>query len=243
MNAIKVEQYISAGYTVSTLTDEVDCSGTELRPHTLARDHTQRRCFPEDWALEWVSMGRSDRLARASEVGLSPDQLDEAMAWATEQFERSFGAWTVCFTLETAREVARRFFGRPTTILGLGLHPSVVDDFIRASAPPPSKPGGAPHGSMGHHLAVLKREPLEESGEAIGFEALAPGWVGLDSLESLHYDETEIRGQADVTLNEAGLAGDLDDARRICAAAGTATDDLWFPGLLTQYVVRPTAID
>src|SRR5690242_21771811 len=104
--------YVAAGYFLSRDSGAPDATGTELRPITVAHDHSRRRFFPESWTLSWCSESRPERLARAAVFGLAERELDAVMAWADRSFGSVFGAWDVFVRLEGAREAARSFLRR-----------------------------------------------------------------------------------------------------------------------------------
>ena len=107
--AMRLEDYLAAGFFLSRHAGVRDCTGVELRRTTLAHDHSQRRFFPESWTLSGCSESREERLERAAVFGIAESDLDRVIAWADQSFDSAFGAWDVFFTTEAARAAARSF--------------------------------------------------------------------------------------------------------------------------------------
>ena len=61
--------YAAAGYFLSRHAGAHGCTGPELRRVTMAHDHSQRRFFPESWALSWCGETREQRIEEAAVFG------------------------------------------------------------------------------------------------------------------------------------------------------------------------------
>jgi hypothetical protein len=155
------------------------------------------------------------------------------MAWATATFGASWGAWTVCFDLATARWVARRFLGEDAEIWGVGLAPERVDGFLARHRPAPPAPGFAPMGASGTVCALERGERLDPAGTPLGFEVLLHEWNAFASLASRHRDEAAALRDAGVTPTDLGLLGSAADAEAV--AAGLTGG--WEPWLLVSYPI------
>jgi hypothetical protein len=231
--------YVAAGYYLSRPTGIFDWTGTRIRRITLARDHTERRYFPGSWTLSWCSDTREERIEEAAAFGIDPRDLDGVISWADENFESAFGAWNAFFTIEAARAAARTFLRSVADVelWGAGLHRSLVSAFCAESAPPPPRPGSAPLGASGVHLAVCRHSaPLVDGGTVLGHEIMLTEDGSFQSVESVHGSEGELLDDAGVLPNADGLIDSLDDAlacsRLLSPWEGHTA---WVPWLIVRY--------
>jgi hypothetical protein len=242
-----LRDYVAAGYFLSRHTGAHDCTGLQLRRVTMAHDHSQRRFFPESWALSWCGETREQRIEEAAVFGIAEGDLDEVMSWADRSFGSVFGAWDVFFMQEDARAAARSFLPNASDLelWGIGLHRSLVSAFCEASAPPPQRPGYAPVGASGIHIATCMRPvPIADDGTALGHEILiADIGRSFNSPESLHLDERKRLGAAGVVPNEHGLIDSFDDALACCRVFEPAPAEAqnpspaWLPWLIVRYTL------
>lgn len=238
-----LEDYVAAGYFLSRIAGEPDCTGIQLRRVSLGSDHSQRHFFPDAWAISWCKDTRDDRLEHAAVFGITDEQLDEVMAWADKGFEREFGAWSLFFTIESARAAALSMLGNAPEldIWGVGLPRSLLSSFLGESGSSPATPGSARRRAHGTHIdACLRSLPFAEGGEILGHEILAEGGTWLDSPESLHVDEQAMYKAVGVVPNGDGLIDSLDDALACCCdLTGCSPIDFeitdWLPWLLVRY--------
>lgn len=231
--------YVAAGYYLSRPTGIFDWTGTKLRRITLARHHTERRYFPGCWTLPWWSCTREERIEEAEAFGIDPRDLDDVIAWADQNFDSAFGAWDAFFTIEAARAAARTFLRNVADVelWGAGLHRSLVSAFCAESTPRPPKPGSAPLGASGVHLATCRHSaPLVDGGTVLGHEIMLTEHGSFQSVESLHYDEGELLDDAGVLPNADGLIDSLDDALA-CSRLLPPWDGCtaWVPWLIVRY--------
>jgi hypothetical protein len=213
---VHVADYVASGYFLSRYAGTLDCTGIQLRRISMGHDHSQRRFFPESWALSWCRESRERRVREAAVFGISEAELDDVIAWADGTFGSDFGAWDAFFTLDAARDAARSLLRSSTDLelWGVGLHRSLVSVFCEASAPPPQQPGYAPVGASALHVATcIRTAALAEGGTILGHEILIPD-VGcsFNSPESLHIDEQPQLRDAGVIPNEHGLIDSFDEA-------------------------------
>lgn len=239
--------YVAAGYFLCRHTGADDRTGLELRPVTMAHDHSQRRFFPGSWALSWCREPRERRIEEAAVFGIAEGDLDEVMAWADRGFGSVFGAWDAFFTLDDARAAARSFLlnAADLELWGVGLHQSLVSAFCEASAPPSQQPGYAPAGASGIHMATcLRPAPIADGGNVLGHEILiAEIGCSFNSPESLHIDERKRLGEVGVVPNEHGLLDSFDDALACCRliepapAEARSSSTTWLPWLIVRYAL------
>lgn len=242
--------YIAAGYFLSRVGAAPDCTGTELRPISLARDHSVRRFFPDAWALSWCNTSPEERREHAAVFGIPEEELPALMKWADAAMDREFGVWNTVFTLESARAVGRRWLSRvpDVELWGLGLKSELVAEYCRLTQPPPQEPGFAPVGAGGTYEAVcLRGQALARGGVVLGHEILKEDWGNsFNSPESLHLDEQELFEGSGVVLNQAGLIDSfelaLECSRKLDATWEKEPSERtgWLPWLLVQY---PTGLE
>lgn len=232
-----IRDYVASGYFLSRRVDiPRDCTGIALRRVTLASDHSQRRSFPDSWTLSWCSESREKRLAKAAVFGISERQLDDVIAWADETFDSEFGAWSVFFTLEAAQAAARLMLQNAPglELWGVGLHCTLLNSYCEESRPPPPRPGYAPTGASGTHIAACVRTaPLSEGGEVLGHELLIDDYCCFNSPESWHLDEKGLFRSAGLVPNDNGLIDSFDEALACCQRLDAA--DSWRPWLIVRY--------
>jgi hypothetical protein len=243
--AANVQDYVASGYFLSRHTSVQDCTGIQLRRITLAHDHSQRRFFPESWTLSWCGESREERIAEAAVLGIAERDLDQVMAWADRSFGSAFGAWDVFFTLDDARAAGRSFLQNAADLelWGVGLHLTSVGAFCERSAPPPPKPGYAPEGASGLHIATCERaSPLAAGGTVLGHEILiADVGCSFNSPESRHLDEQQVLRAVGVVPNGDGLIDSLQEALACCefldAHAAETEHGVtgWAPWLIVRY--------
>jgi hypothetical protein len=239
--------YVAAGYFLSRHAGAHGCTGPELRRVTMAHDHSQRRFFPESWALSWCGETREQRIEEAAVFGIAEGDLDAVMAWADRSFGSVFGAWDAFFTQEDARAAAHSFLRNAADLelWGVGLHRPLVSAFCEASAPPPQQPGSAPVGASGIHIATCMRPaPIAGDGTVLGHEILiADIGCSFNSPESLHIDEQKRLGEAGVVPNEHDLIDSFDDALACCRVIEPAPAEApnrssaWLPWLIVRYAL------
>ena len=235
--------YVASGYFLSRHVGFRDCTGYELRPTTLAHDHSRRRFFPDSWTLSWCGETHEQRVEEAGHFGIENGDLDQVMAWADQSFGSVFGAWNAFFTLNDARAAARSFLrsAADVEIWGVGLHRSLAGAFCEASAPPPPQPGHAPVGASAIHVATCVRPaPLADGAEVLGHEILIADSGTFNSLESLHFDERQTLRGAGVTPNIHGLIDSFGEALACCrlvepAVTREVAGASWFPWLFARY--------
>ena len=238
-----VADYIASGYFLSRYAAAQDRTGLQLRRISMGHDHSQRRFFPETWALSWCRETREQRIKEAAVFGLSEEQLDKAIAWADAGFGSVFGAWDVFYSLEGARSAARSFLSNAVDLdlWGVGLHRSLVRAFCEDTEPGPPQPWGVPGRGAVDTMTCVRPTLLAEGGTVLGHEVLlAAVGCSFNSPESLHVDEHELLQEAGVVPNEHGLIESFDDALACCRLMEPESEEDgdkagWRPWLLVRY--------
>lgn len=169
-----VADYIASGYFLSRYAAAQDRTGLQLRRISMGHDHSQRRFFPETWALSWCRETREQRIKEAAVFGLSEEQLDKAIAWADAGFGSVFGAWDVFYSLEGARSAARSFLSNAVDLdlWGVGLHRSLVRAFCEDTEPGPPQPWGVPGRGAVDTMTCVRPTLLAEGGTVLGHEVV-----------------------------------------------------------------------
>jgi hypothetical protein len=147
-------------------------TGDQLPPGALTVSHCLAAVAPDTWALEWVDTAPAERNALAAECGISPEDLPEVVAWATDRLGRTFGWPHVFLELDAALEFRRRFLPDGFRVLQIALPEDFVASFLAMAAPPPQQPGYAPNGETGVYEALFKQVRGVPAGERRGFEVL-----------------------------------------------------------------------
>ena len=238
-------EYIAGGYFLSRYLGGSDCTGTVLRKTTLARDHSARIFFPDSWALSWGSSGGEERTVAATKFGINSQELPNIVDWADKQFEKTFGVWSVIFKLSDARTIARTILKNAVglDLWGVGLHPQLVETYLAFSTPPPQKPGYAPMGASGTHIAMSRHSaPLASKGTVLGYELLVDdiGCGVFNSPESRHIDEDAMYHALGISPNSNGLINSFEEgiacSRHLEQTEATKSKICgWFPWLIVQY--------
>lgn len=240
---VHVPDYVASGYFLSRDAGTPDCTGIQLRRISMRHDHSQRRFFPETWALSWCRNSREQRVREAAVFGLSEADLDRVIVWADSAFGSVFGVWDLFYSLEDARSAARSFLRNAAglELWGVGLHRSLVPVFCEETAPGPPQPWGVPGASPLHRTTCQRPTSLAEGGTVLGHEILvADIGCSFNSPESLHVDERELLQEAGVVTNEHGLIDSLDDALECCRLLEPESEKEgqkagWRPWLLVRY--------
>jgi hypothetical protein len=244
---VSTSRYVAGGYFLSCPREPADPAARLARAVTLGEDHSPRCFYPDSEFLHWTSQAPGALEELAATFHLDADGLAAACDWADEHFNLDFGAWTVIHELETARTLASGFLsGCPSLELwGIGLEDSLAERFVEQTRPPPAKPGFSPIGAGGVHRMVAQRLPLDEAGEELGHEVLCClHGTSMQSLQSLHLDETALLAEVGVRPNRHGLIDELADAARVAAAAPLPpappgrSPASWLPWLLVRYPWR-----
>jgi hypothetical protein len=197
--------------------------------------------FPDSWAIEWSTDNSGHRSGKAALFGIVPESLREVQVWATESFEKEFGAWSAFYSLEAAKNARTRFLSEfpQVVVFGLGLRESCVDGFEDAARPPAPKPGYSPFGETGVLQCVSRREAIAPGGVPAGFELVSTYLGQLTCSWRCNALEAECARELGVQLNSAGLISSFEDATR-CAEYVSRDDagaepGLWLPWLITIY--------
>lgn len=171
---IEPQMFVSGGFYLTRSIQRPDFSNPRLLPDRIVTASTCIAKFvPDTWCIEWTNDSRSERIAAAGVFGLDEDQLDGLISEVTANFDLRFGWPNVIWDLTFARSIANCFLADTADIkiLELGLHNEYVSDFCK-DAEPKQQAGFAPIGRQGIHDALLKMQPVANTGVIQGFEPL-----------------------------------------------------------------------
>ncbi len=240
---IQISDYICGGYFLSCPKQ----SGYNDPPFPISYLSVSREVrdfVPDSWAIEWVKKYETSEDI-SKKFDLAPETLKELTKWATENFDKDFGAWSVIFNLETAQFLKKRFLSHlnDTTIFGIGLHKSLCEDFIKTTTPPEPEPGFAPIGKMGTHVSVKRKTMFAPDGVVLWFEIINHEKVGL-STSWLEVGLEKNAEEMKISLNEFGLVENFEDALKLSKSFDEKTKPFesvmaepgpWLPWLLVDY--------
>ncbi|MEP7365365.1 MAG: hypothetical protein ABI972_19095 [Acidobacteriota bacterium] len=234
--------YASGGYHLARRLQAPVCRSPELLPsHVLSASECISEFLPDCWAIEWSSETGEERSTHASHFGIAPQSLPAVISWATGEFCKSFGWPNVFYTLEAAREARARFIpGTPDVVLiGLGLHKSLVSQFLEDAQPDAPKPGCAPVGETGVYQCVKSGQHPTSGGTPRGFEMLATCYGLLTCSWLCNGLEKVCAEQLGIRPNPHGFVETFEDAMRctnlIVLPETHAEPGLWLPWLITEY--------
>jgi hypothetical protein len=237
---IQLSDYFCGGYFVTRPAKRTDWQSTTL-PETLLSVSRHICTFvPDAWSIEWAEDDTNSRLKSAAEFNLEPKAIEELTRWATDNFDKEFGAWYVIFKLETAQQLRKRFLGqlKDVAILGVGLHKNLCNDFLLKAKAPASQPGFAPNGEGGDYLAMIKRLQLASDGIPLGFEPVNRDGVPFSCswlCNGLEKDAEEMK----IPINSMGLIDDYSHALKFTDMLNEgkigAEPGPWWPWLLVDY--------
>jgi hypothetical protein len=236
------EEYFSGGYYLARRAKRESYMSPELiPPEVLSGSVCICDFFPDDWAIEWVSLSDEERLKAAASFGIAPDHLGEIVAWATEGLSKTFGWPSAFYTLQAAKEARVALLPRDASVVafGLGLHANHVEDFLEAARPPATKEGFAPVADTGIYQCVSARESIAEGGRFAGFELLST-LTGLLTCSWLCNGlERECAAQLGIRTNEHGFVATHLEALRCAEFISSdevgAEPGLWLPWRVTIY--------
>ena len=159
-----------------------------------------------------------------------------ALAWASENLEKSYGWPNVFYSLQEAVTAKGLFFSDANKIqvIGLGLASEFVDTF----AAHVTKPGVASAAECGL-IQVVKHRQLVPQGEFLGFELLPIHCGQVECSWLCNHLEAHFSTTLGTQLNEWGLLDDLEIARRCCDVINRgevgAEPGLWLPWGLVRF--------
>jgi hypothetical protein len=135
--------------------------------------------------------------------------------------------------VESAREYAVEFLSHLTdpVIFGLGLHPSLLEVFLRTASP----------SEVGMPVILAREKTLDDGGEVLGFEPLVIDdyTCELGCSWLCNGLERDARDKLDIVINKAGFIESFDEAMRCVRYIRSddvgAEPSLWLPWLMARY--------
>jgi hypothetical protein len=232
---------IAAGFLLVKLVPRPEWLSRELLPDEIV---SASNCicpqFPGSYAIRWSSDSDETRASRLDEIGLAPARRDEAMDWATDEFEKAFGWPGVFLTLEAARDALARFLpDSDLVVIGIGLPQQYRERFIGNAMPPPPQPGFSPMGKSGHLVAIESSGPMPPAAAILGYEPLNLMGGQIDHSWLCNGLENYVATNLGIRPGPTGLLQSAAEASQCCEAINRgevgAEPGLWVPWLLTRY--------
>jgi len=220
------------------------------RPDWLSRDLLPDRIisasscicpqFPRSYAIRWCRDSDEARTEAFDAIGLVAEKREEAMDWATEEFEKAFGWPGVFLTLGAARKARAQFFAdSDLVVIGVGLPEQHCAAFVSHATPAPPEPGFAPVGKSGALSVVEAARPLPPPAAILGYEPLNVENGQIDHSWLCNHLEEHVAKDLGIRPGSTGLLQSLADASRCCESIEHgeigAEPGPWFPWLLAQY--------
>ena len=238
-----LSEYLSAGYCIAKRVTRPTYTSEALLPSKILSLSPCIGVFvPDTWCISWTGDDATLRAEKAKAFDLSSEVFERLTEWVTERMDQDIGWPNVCYSLETAKSLVRKFLqpDHDLVVVGLGLHRQYREVFCRTAEPPPSQEGYAPMGRQGIHSAILKEETLKNGGKPLGFEplvfnhSLSDSWL-CNGLEVV------IAHQLGIVPNASGLIDDIESAAKcvecISSENVNAEPGLWLPWLLVEYLL------
>ena len=233
-----VSQYTSGGYFFAKYADRFESMSPDLLPTRILSASNCIVEIPDAWAVEWAKYQDSERQEEAATFGIEPEILPQVVTWVTSRLNSEEIGWPVVFyTLETAREFAKKFLpgNEDVVLLGIGLQQEFADVLLQEEKPPDN------HGIPGVYQALGKGLALEGDGEVLGFEVLGYEWGGFHSWLCNGLEVGSSR-EFNIRPNSHGFISNLEDAAKSAEYASRETvgaePALWQPWLVIKYPMK-----
>jgi hypothetical protein len=233
MSTMHQNDYIAGGYVVTQPIRRPAHIAADLFPELLLSPTTCDNAMTLD-----VWGGETPRQWR--DYGVHPDRIADLLAWIDTQYEQAIGMPNIFFSLATAQQFITDFFPPDTgwVILGLGLHRTLVDDFL---ADDQRSEQELHQSAWGITTLLARGTPLAAGGTILGHEILGSeagflhtwvcSWVYSQFVEE-GFQTLGIRP------NRWGKLDALADARQY-ANQGQRYDtygvEVWLPWLIVRY--------
>jgi len=179
-------------------------------------------------------MTEAQRQEDAAAFGVSPSSIPGLVAWATEEFDKSWGWPNVLYSLDTARFLYTQFLSNvpDVRLLGLALPEQLAPQFVTEATPGPTE------GETGFLTLIRAGAQLAPTGVSIGWEVLGfehgsfHSWL-CNGLQVPIFSELLIRPGPNGLIGEAQAAY---RAAEYCQQPEVAAEPaLWLPGLIVEY--------
>lgn len=240
------DNYFSGGYFIAKPANRVAGRSEGLLPDMLLSYST---CIcphlPDQWMFDWMKMEDEPdaRLESAAGYGMVPEQAKAAIEWTTKHYPEDVAHSGSFYKLETARDFASRFLphNKELAIYGLGLHKSLVRDFLKKAKPCDYQTIDAIEQTDGVYRSIQSGGHIGFGGENLGFDFLAfdPITCSLGCSWLCNGLECDFNENLGIFPVELGLIGDFESA---LACADLIVHEkipvelgLWLPWLIVKY--------
>jgi hypothetical protein len=201
--------------------------------------------IPGDWDLPYDNISDTDRQEHSAtlRLGVGMEALKRIATWVDQKWRSGeLGFMTGFRSLAPARELLHTFIPKDsdTVPIGVGLHRSLLDEFLVRCKAPPGSVASAITGEPGEYPLyelISRRQPLEPGGKELGYELL--GYHSGDFTSWLvHPTPGELARELNIRPNSAGLLTTFEEAmqgKSYIARTGGVEPGWWAPWLIVRY--------
>jgi hypothetical protein len=250
---LPIEEFVSGGYFLA----QPFTPHPETRPQYFPADLVQApvitvspclaEVLPDDCVIDigWTRyppLRTEDRAEVAADWGIAAEAIDDVARWSAGQHRHGRLLHDDAFAdVDVAREFARRFLSSTTEVklLGIGLHRSLVADFLdTVQQRREIAPGhvGAPNGVRD---GVARGGALAAGGRPLGFEVLDVAFGESRHSWHCHGLEREMHDRLGVDLLPGGLIERYEDAVRIAESCDSpelgCESGVWRAWVVVEY--------
>jgi len=208
-----------------------------LPPRLLSLSDCICDFVPDLWAIEWASISAAERAAKAGSYGIAQALLPEVIKWTTNRVNSDEFGWPCVFlSIQDAQAFAARFLtgSRDLSLLGIGLHEDIVDEFLEAEIPSTSE------GTPGVYRVVSDGVELVPGGRELGWEILYYDHGGFHSW-LCNGLEKDVASMVGIRPAETGFISSAREALEVARYCGQdnvgAEPGFWAPWLVVEYRV------
>ncbi len=234
------EHYVTGGYFLARPIPRPSYLPVDLLPEKIfSASHCIGRLIPDNWrALNWEGLDEKQRREDAPRLGVEKAQIPELVRWVNERWRAEQLGWGDVFY---SADVARSFVGhfrlsiQDLVLFSIALHRDYTNLFIAETRSPEKIiPSGI-------SLMVQKAIPIEEGGEALGYDVL--GYQLAWSHSWLCYGfAKEANEKLGIRPNSHGFIQTPEDAKKVADLANRSDAPSeykpYLPWLVTLHSIR-----
>src|SRR5579859_724327 len=241
MEAIDFRRFISGGYfLIQAGNPGWEQLKTELLPEKLI---SLAPCISQRLDISWG--WNPERKMAALQFGVREASWDEFMTWCGQEYRVDMDRWSMFYSPDAARRIAKRFVGELADLhlIGVGLSLELEESNWREPAPDPEVYGEV----YGIEKRIEQRLPLVEAGQPLGFEVVSFELGDFGHSWLCRYFHFEMHHLFGIQPGQYGLLRSEQDARRVYEwieedESGQRSEhmphDYW---LLVEYPLDPMA--
>ena len=132
-----------AGYFITHPVDRPEYISDLLPDKIISMSGCFSKFYPDIWAIEWCNELEEEIQNAANFFGISDQVLPDLRKRTTSEFEKKYLYPNVCSSLEHAKYFQNdlKNSGTKNLIIGLALHKSYLEKFLKEAKPPQAEPG------------------------------------------------------------------------------------------------------